>query len=616
MQSDRSGRRSSGASFVLAVFLVAAALNLAWLGRAPLFDTTEARHAEVAREFAAEGQWLVPTLNGWPHLTKPPLTDWLGAAGILLFGANEFGARFANALVAALGAALVAGFARELAGRSRRAGLAAAALYAACPLYLGLARVISIDILLATLMAGSYWMLWRLARTDLRRPKLAASGLAALAALAVLAKGHAVLLLLAPGLVWLAPVARRRAWRHLLASPAPAVFLMLALPWFVHIVRIFPGWLAVATGRELGERVVGSGGGAYVPGRALLYYLAGALPALPLAVWGALNCRHSAFGIRLSERKEPSAVPVPEVECRKPFDNAQGLGREPVERPNAESWLPAGAGSLLLLWALAPLAVFAAIKGQRWNYVVPLVPPAAILAGVAWDRLAGGWAGAGRAARTAAAAAPALLGLVGLAALAAAALHGRFASEAPMAGTIPAAIAAGAAMAVGGAACLAMLRAGRMRAAEAAFGLAVLGLWGISVPLAAEYEGRNSTRASCRWIAAHARPGETVMLYREYIHSANFYLRRRLPVARPNGEVRDWLELWAADWPPCRDADLLPSDERMVEAARRSGVWLIAGRSGVRPLEKLAKRHGLRLEQGRFDREVVVVRMGPKGQGQ
>jgi hypothetical protein len=69
--------RGSALPLCLIVFLAAAVLNLAWLGRAPLFDTTEARHAEVAREFAADGHWLVPTLNGWPHLTKPPLTDWL-----------------------------------------------------------------------------------------------------------------------------------------------------------------------------------------------------------------------------------------------------------------------------------------------------------------------------------------------------------------------------------------------------------------------------------------------------------------------------------------------------------------------------------------------------------
>ena len=92
-----SRRPKAGFRLLALVFIAAAALNLAWLGQAPLFETTEARHAEVGREFAEGGNWLIPRLNYQPHLTKPPLTDWLVALGLAIFGENEFGARFFNA---------------------------------------------------------------------------------------------------------------------------------------------------------------------------------------------------------------------------------------------------------------------------------------------------------------------------------------------------------------------------------------------------------------------------------------------------------------------------------------------------------------------------------------
>lgn len=69
-------------------------ISVAIAGWRPLWDPDEGRYAETAREMLAAGEWVVPTLEGEPHLTKPPLTYWLSMIGYHLFGVNEWGARF------------------------------------------------------------------------------------------------------------------------------------------------------------------------------------------------------------------------------------------------------------------------------------------------------------------------------------------------------------------------------------------------------------------------------------------------------------------------------------------------------------------------------------------
>jgi 4-amino-4-deoxy-L-arabinose transferase len=58
-------------SVVLAVALLSVAL---FQGTRGLYETTEGRYAECAREMAERGTWLEPFLNGKPHWTKPPVT--------------------------------------------------------------------------------------------------------------------------------------------------------------------------------------------------------------------------------------------------------------------------------------------------------------------------------------------------------------------------------------------------------------------------------------------------------------------------------------------------------------------------------------------------------------
>ena len=89
----------------LRLFFAGCALVLlytAFLGRYGVLQQTEARYAEVAREMKVSRDFLMPTLNGVPHVQKPPVAYWLTAGSMALFGENEIGARV-PALLAGLG---------------------------------------------------------------------------------------------------------------------------------------------------------------------------------------------------------------------------------------------------------------------------------------------------------------------------------------------------------------------------------------------------------------------------------------------------------------------------------------------------------------------------------
>ena len=60
------------------------------LGNRPLNEPDEGRYSEVAREMIETGNWLVPHFWYLPHLDKPPLTYWLVAVSMKIFGQNEW----------------------------------------------------------------------------------------------------------------------------------------------------------------------------------------------------------------------------------------------------------------------------------------------------------------------------------------------------------------------------------------------------------------------------------------------------------------------------------------------------------------------------------------------
>jgi 4-amino-4-deoxy-L-arabinose transferase-like glycosyltransferase len=87
--------------------LVLATLTFfAGLGRGAITDSDEAFYAESAREMVLTGDWLTPSYNYEPRFQKPVLYYWLTAATYLVTGPTEFGARLWAAL-AGLGLVMI-----------------------------------------------------------------------------------------------------------------------------------------------------------------------------------------------------------------------------------------------------------------------------------------------------------------------------------------------------------------------------------------------------------------------------------------------------------------------------------------------------------------------------
>ena len=85
------------------IFLVLAGIRLFFNAIIPLTDKTEARYGEVARLMAETGNWIVPQIDyGLPFWAKPPLSTWLSACSISLFGDSEFALRLPYWIIAVL----------------------------------------------------------------------------------------------------------------------------------------------------------------------------------------------------------------------------------------------------------------------------------------------------------------------------------------------------------------------------------------------------------------------------------------------------------------------------------------------------------------------------------
>ena len=82
-------------------------LMLLGCGMMPLFDPSEAQHAESARELLQNLPSLIPSFNGAPSASTPPLSIWIQALVFSVFGESELFARLPAALATGGTAALI-----------------------------------------------------------------------------------------------------------------------------------------------------------------------------------------------------------------------------------------------------------------------------------------------------------------------------------------------------------------------------------------------------------------------------------------------------------------------------------------------------------------------------
>jgi 4-amino-4-deoxy-L-arabinose transferase-like glycosyltransferase len=341
----------------LAWFVVGAiGARRATLGAYPLMDSTESRYAEIARKMLETGDWLMPQFDyGVPFWGKPPLSTWLSAASMAIFGVNAFAARLPSlALVAACGA-LVYAVAALRGGRDQ--ALWTLALFASTGMVFVAAGGVMTDpalVLGTTLSMAGFWIA---VHGPERTRRLAGAAFFAGLVVGLLAKGPvaAVLTVVPIGAATLWTRSWRITWQRLPWIVGSLLTAALAGAWYVAAERASPGFLQYFLVGEHWKRFVEPGwkGDLYgtahsrLRGMIWLFWIPAALP------WsvGALAT----------------------------------LGRVATWRVDALRALTADPWRLyLVLWAVTPLVFFTPAGNILITYVLPGLPAFALLVGDLW----------------------------------------------------------------------------------------------------------------------------------------------------------------------------------------------------------------------------------------
>lgn len=351
----------------LRVVVLALVLALGFLGSRGIWDPDEGRYTNVALNMLDSGDWLNPRRSHEVgHWTKPPLTYWAIAASVAAFGSNPWAARLPAALAYLLCIWFSWRIARRLAPGSEAS---AAVIYATMLFTVGAGQLITTDYVLAACVG---LVMWAFVEARFPPPVVAIAAAAdktsaahdprgwlALMwvglALAFITKGPPALLPLAAILLfdWLLPGRRRRAMQ----LSGIAVFLLLALPWYVAVVVGNPGLFEYFVGDEVINRVTtnefnrhGEWYGwvqVYLP-----TLLLGTLPWTPaLLRWSATL---------------PASI--------------RRWRNDPGARAADAGWL------LLTSWLLLSLLVFCLARSRMPLYLLPLFVPLAVVAAMQRQR--------------------------------------------------------------------------------------------------------------------------------------------------------------------------------------------------------------------------------------
>ncbi|MDB5996598.1 MAG: glycosyl transferase family protein [Pseudomonas sp.] len=133
---------------VSSLFLLAALLFFFALGNHQLQGSTEARVAGIAMEMHLDNDWVTPRLFGEPFLEKPPLSLWLDAGAIRVFGGTPWAVRLASAFAGLFSVMLLYGMLRRF-GRPSAIAWTAGILLATMASYWSNVRGVGEDALLA-----------------------------------------------------------------------------------------------------------------------------------------------------------------------------------------------------------------------------------------------------------------------------------------------------------------------------------------------------------------------------------------------------------------------------------------------------------------------------------
>ncbi len=339
-QDETAGSIPEVHRITLPLLVLAVVTFFAGLGRGAITDSDEAFYADAAREMVASGDWITPSYNYEPRFQKPVLYYWLTASASLVLGESEMAARLWAAM-AGLGLVLVT----AAAGRrwyDESTGLLAGAIVATNFGYFSIGRMALPDLPLAVCISLAIWAALVATLEQERSPRKFVL-LAALAlGLGFLTKGPVGLIIPAIVIVPVLMIERR----SIALEPSDIVLGLMvmvgvAVPWYVVM------WLRHGNeylqGFFIGDNFERFATDRFNDPRPWWFYLpivaGGLLPWTPLAlVWlGPLT--------QFVRRRRDIGT----IDLR------------------------------LLLWAALPLAFFSFSIGKQPRYILPVLPPLALL---------------------------------------------------------------------------------------------------------------------------------------------------------------------------------------------------------------------------------------------
>ncbi|HKV06444.1 MAG TPA: phospholipid carrier-dependent glycosyltransferase [Candidatus Acidoferrales bacterium] len=327
------------------------------LGAIGLVGPDEPRYAWIARAMAQTGDWVTPRLYGQPWFEKPILYYWAAAVGFLLHLPSEWAARLPSACAALAAAVAIGWLARKHYGGDAISlsspWILAPLLFSTSVAAVGFARAATPDMLFS---ASITWAMVSAACVlrcggALRAADAVPSGrksdswslafFGASLGLAVLAKGPAGVVL-AGGSVGLWALASKQ-WRKALRlahAIAIASFCVVALPWYVACEIRNPDFLRVFLWQQNFERYLTP-----VFQHRQPFWFFGPIILLALVPWTAFLWPATQEGLRLWREKT--------------WSNSSGL--------------------FFACWTVFPMVFFSFSKSKLPGYVLPAIPPLALL---------------------------------------------------------------------------------------------------------------------------------------------------------------------------------------------------------------------------------------------
>jgi 4-amino-4-deoxy-L-arabinose transferase-like glycosyltransferase len=338
--------RSRTLAFQLIIVLgVCAFLFFFGLGAFGFVGADEPRYAQIAREMYNRHDWIVPTLNGSPWMEKPALLYWKAMSSYRIFGVHDWAARIPAAFHAT-GLVLVVFFfiRRFRPGRE----LDAALITASCFGVIGFARGASTDMLLSAPFCVALLAWWSWHETG---RKLWLAVFYALLGVGTLAKGP-IAPVLAVLIVGAYALCRREAKIFLrsLWWPGFLLFFSVALPWYVALQIKVPQFFRFFF---LEQNLQRFGTNRYQHRQPFWYYilvfLLAVFPWVVFTISAIAEAAKGALRKLRGERSDPDAA--------------------------TEDWFPV----FLLLWIVIPVAFFSFSQSKLPGYILPAIPPAALL---------------------------------------------------------------------------------------------------------------------------------------------------------------------------------------------------------------------------------------------